>query len=147
MTVEKPVAELETFNKLFDSDLYKEYENKFCNPFHANCNNRRSHLKPNLRAKNGTHLLFHDRTSLLDIGFEYAEIRDRIWKAPGKSKMRLFGIKNYYLYIIILYYIIISLFFFIFTSFYFSLLRGFGVYNKIKFWNVLKFRTWLIIFK
>ena len=70
LTVGRPVAELETFNKLFDSDLYKEYESKFRNPFHTNCNNRRSHLKPNLRAKNGTHLLFHDRTSLLDVGFK-----------------------------------------------------------------------------
>ena len=78
LRVTKPVAELETFNELFDSDLYKEYESKFKNPFYKNCNNRRSHLKPNLRAKNGTHLLFHDRTSLVYVGFKASEITDRL---------------------------------------------------------------------
>ena len=62
------------FKNFFKSGEYKKWEKKVGTPFRTNCNVRKSHFNISLKALNGSVIIFHDFTTLVQLGHDPKEI-------------------------------------------------------------------------
>ena len=63
------------FAEFFATKQYETFMKDIKNPIKNDQALRRAHLYDSFKAVNGRTLLFHDKTTLLEIGFEEIELR------------------------------------------------------------------------